>query len=899
MDDIEKLAELFKSDDEKSFKKKPKSNPFNEVPDEVAEAKPWEKKPEDGEKGSDAQEDGDEGEENQAPGEGEEADEAGEGQGEEDEAAGEDGAEPGADGEDDADGQGADGQDGDDDPDGDDEGESSGDPDAEDGTDGGEGNPFDGYKPGEEGAEDDAEGAAVAGDGGAPNDVQGLIQAIVEQEKHYYAAKGMHGADHHKAGAQMDHYHALVRKLVRTLMAGPQGGQAPEQGTEEAPDDQDGQEAPDGQKAEAKDSKGFPPKKKKPPFMSKDKAEETAKALIREHYEVLQKAETAMRAKMGEFIDWSKKLGAVKEYDPAAEDKEDEKTKLKAKAGNSIAATVTGKTGSGDPIAAGRGSNAGAMSGIGSSSSSTPSASTMGSSSAAGQQAAAVSNASSGGATSSGRGLHGKMKTSPNSSAGQGVKAAGEGPTFKLPGLARSMDAIDALGAFAKASKGSEKAGHKYISRKANGHGGFDYVYEHPYNGKVRIETRVHRDPETGASAVFASSRDDGTRAYDSGAGNRTIESGAPFARSGDEHLDRIHTHATKDTHKVSKKRHRAEDKARREKHWEQLSSRWGKLAGPKEKKEFMRHQTPDYGRTEKEIRRDEQDRRWEEIHAQNAAAELPGGAYGPADRPKAKKSFADPIDALGAFAKATRHPVEKFVAPVRLPVPTRASMPTTIQKSFTDPAGRSLKKGLDVFALPGTSVPDSHLYDYLCAFVEEALEHEKRECAHQAPTTDTAEFWAGKVFGEFVGYRAANKNLQRADKKFKVTKESIATILESKGLVKTASDAVSSGRDFWDAPTSRSSTMQFSQRAPWVQADPTAAVGRKIVKAEPEQALFIDDTRDPSQVVRERQASLHKAAWSVPEAVYAADNHGTCQIHGREVHKAMNLSNPHLKCTC
>lgn len=66
------------------------------------------------------------------------------------------------------------------------------------------------------GVADSDENPGAPGQGGA---VQQIVAQLADAEKEFYAAKGLHGAGHHQAEAAMSAFHKLVRKLVRTVGA--------------------------------------------------------------------------------------------------------------------------------------------------------------------------------------------------------------------------------------------------------------------------------------------------------------------------------------------------------------------------------------------------------------------------------------------------------------------------------------------------------------------------------------------------------------------------------------------------------------------------------------------------------------------------------------------------------
>lgn len=71
-----------------------------------------------------------------------------------------------------------------------------------------------------------------------PGDPNAVIAKLAALERDYYAAKGMHGAGHHKTEALLDQYHRAVRELVRAT-AGGQGGPGAQPGMPPGQDDSD------------------------------------------------------------------------------------------------------------------------------------------------------------------------------------------------------------------------------------------------------------------------------------------------------------------------------------------------------------------------------------------------------------------------------------------------------------------------------------------------------------------------------------------------------------------------------------------------------------------------------------------------------------------------------------
>jgi len=67
----------------------------------------------------------------------------------------------------------------------------------------------------------------MAGAGGADAATVDLVEQLAAAEKDFYAAKGMHGTDHHKAELAMETFHKLVRKLAKQVHPGVGKGVPP------------------------------------------------------------------------------------------------------------------------------------------------------------------------------------------------------------------------------------------------------------------------------------------------------------------------------------------------------------------------------------------------------------------------------------------------------------------------------------------------------------------------------------------------------------------------------------------------------------------------------------------------------------------------------------------------
>lgn len=114
-------------------------------------------------------------------------------------------------------------------------------------------------------------------------------------------------------------------------------------------------------------------------------------------------------------------------------------------------------------------------------------------------------------------------------------------------GRPRAKKALTIPASLFKASKGSEKAGHKYKSRKPNGKGGFDYVYEHPEGHEIAVSTE--RGFSNDKFESYSSSGD--SKSGGSAHISHTTENDGlkTFASHADKHVEAAHHHALQDTH--------------------------------------------------------------------------------------------------------------------------------------------------------------------------------------------------------------------------------------------------------------------------------------------------------------------------------------------------------------
>lgn len=239
----------------------------------------------------------------------------------------------------------------------------------------------------------------------------------------------------------------------------------------------------------------------------------------------------------------------------------------------------------------------------------------------------------------------------------------------------------------------------------------------------------------------------------------------------------------------------------------------------------------------------------------------------------------------------------------------------TAWRRSMTDIDGRPVlqKGGLHKFmsysAKQDAPLPDKFLFDYLCSFVEEAYEHEKREPEHKHTTHflsgSLPEYFARLIMGELVQCMPKNKNLMRAAKKYKVTQDVIARLLVAKGIIKPKSDTMwtdsDSARAMGASLLAESEPMAYSQEHSWMQGAPYA-VGLNMRKAAPDNVAnqIVDNSIDPASALRIRKSVELRDLWGQGDQAVVANVADDCPVHGgRDMSKSMNLHNVMTPCTC
>jgi len=284
-----------------------------------------------------------------------------------------------------------------------------------------------------------------------------------------------------------------------------------------------------------------------------------------------------------------------------------------------------------------------------------------------------------------------------------------------------------------------------------------------------------------------------------------------------------------------------------------------------------------------------------------------------PPQRPAPTGRMSAKMSAKMKKRQAWRDYVGDFVGKCGDDVP----QPKRLRRSMDGALEMDLRKGglysfNDSHAKNRSSLPAKLLPEYLAAFVEEAYEHERKECEHRkiAPLADEdhAEFWAKRVLGELVVYMRMNKDLARAGKG--QTVKTIASVLRSRGIVKPSHKTTT--------PTDRDSAVAMNARIDGQNAEVLAfsEVKRGHFREELEKAgaslelsgwrgvpeiEVIDDKVDPFAAGARTEAARvgRMGAMSKGFVARASVNH-ECVIHGfRDLTKSQNLANPDGHCIC
>lgn len=210
------------------------------------------------------------------------------------------------------------------------------------------------------------------------------------------------------------------------------------------------------------------------------------------------------------------------------------------------------------------------------------------------------------------------------------------------------------------------------------------------------------------------------------------------------------------------------------------------------------------------------------------------------------------------------------------------------------------LVKGLFSFDLMNQAnalaVPEPLLYDYLCSFVEEAVEHERRECQHKGAVTPEA--LATPVLHELVQFVPKNKNLKRAVEKYKVTAAAIAQIIADKKMLaeiprpvgNDMASLIAMGAVGDRGPTGE--VMLASRRYRWVQGSRPEAPD--LLRSDGPRLIALEDDQ-----VLVAPAALHKSQFRLQfDEGEMRRFSESCLLHGN-IHRDQIAHQPYVTCSC
>jgi hypothetical protein len=232
----------------------------------------------------------------------------------------------------------------------------------------------------------------------------------------------------------------------------------------------------------------------------------------------------------------------------------------------------------------------------------------------------------------------------------------------------------------------------------------------------------------------------------------------------------------------------------------------------------------------------------------------------------------------------------------------TEKSMDAEI--TMYDQSGRALRKGLSAFQCchNDAQLPEIYLYDYLCAFVEEACEHESH-VTQQLSTKEQLDTMAMAVMHELVATLPKNENLRRACAMQGCSKDTVARIIVEKGLLPPASDIYGHTDEAGAAAMGAiAEPMAYSQKIPWVQGEVAPRDGASLLERAVEDAggLVKSDETNPYQALQERRVAEARTHWGVPDLPAEVTASDSCPVHASaDMTKSMNLWNPMQPCTC
>lgn len=464
----------------------------------------------------------------------------------------------------------------------------------------------------------------------------------------------------------------------------------------------------------------------------------------------------------------------------------------------------------------------------------------------------------------------------------------------------KSMDLIDALEPLVKGLS------HKYVSRKRNASGGYDYVYSHP-------KTKEHHVIETSsAHAGEVRSREQGGQATsrgisyrrNSGTSDAGIKKLSPrdvimgsHNHIDDDHVKSMHESAMRDTHQQHQKQaaKKIHDTTDSKSHFEGVRDVLSLMANghevpPEGVAKYLTHalklKTPVTSERAREYLHNWAAVGGEDQYGRSLHHEQASGKFYVGERGRGGHVVDHPSNQKETAAKKSEDTV---------------MTEEKLSKGLYDFKNYDPKK-------QGT-IPDEYLWDYLCAFVEEAYEAERREKEHQnvlVPPASTGEdvisLYAGAVMRELVQYIPSNDCLKRAAKKFDVTKETIKGILSSEGFVKPYT-TTGEWTDDYDSLAAMGGVGTTRPMQLSAKPDPLSLPvdGVALAKSiEPAKKGWIDDSRDPHIGLADAEALRIGAASFRAEAEWKPNVSSGCVIHGvADLTKAQNYATPHAHCTC
>lgn len=200
----------------------------------------------------------------------------------------------------------------------------------------------------------------------------------------------------------------------------------------------------------------------------------------------------------------------------------------------------------------------------------------------------------------------------------------------------------------------------------------------------------------------------------------------------------------------------------------------------------------------------------------------------------------------------------------------------TTLYKAMMDAKEDPLKKGLYQFSAYANDktviLPDEYLGGYLDAFIEEAYEHESRECSHRGlrlhDGEEPSDYMARMVFNELLIYCTKNANLLRATKKMKATVAFVKARLAAMNLPSPNTSNEEANREAATAGYEESVIGLDKSLTQAVARDAEIELRKASVRPLAERGFTIleDDRGDPGELLSKAQRSTHAVLWGREE---------------------------------